>query len=143
MFLRLATGAILSCTLAVTLGAQVPSKVDFRRDVQPIFKTYCIGCHGPTQQMNGFRLDRRSDAMRGGTIAVIGPGNSAGSRLYLRLAGSGFGMRMPPTGPLTDDQINVIKNWIDQGAEWPDDLAGETPPAPPDRAAAGLMSALR
>lgn len=125
------------------LRAQDSAKVDFGRDVQPIFKTYCIGCHGPTQQMNGFRLDRRRDAMRGGTIAVIGPGNSAGSRLYQRLIGDQFGLRMPPTGPLSEDKISVIKAWIDQGAKWPDELSGETPPPPPDPGATGLMNALR
>src|SRR5207249_12335675 len=43
------------------------AKVDFGRDVQPILRQQCYGCHGPNQQMNGFRLDRRRDAMRGGT----------------------------------------------------------------------------
>jgi ankyrin repeat protein len=125
------------------LFAQTPGKLDFGRDVQPIFKTYCIGCHGPTQQMNGFRLDRRRDAMRGGTIAVIGPGNSDGSRLYQRLIGDQYGLRMPPTGPLSADQINTIKVWIDQGAAWPDALSGETPPPRPDPAATRLMESLR
>ncbi len=50
--------------------AQTPSRVDFRKDVQPLLRANCIGCHGPTQQMNGFRLDRRSAAMRGGTLAA-------------------------------------------------------------------------
>jgi len=144
MFNRHVTGAILCCwILAPGLRAQVPAKVDFRCDVQPIFKTYCIGCHGPTQQMNGFRLDRRRDAMRGGTIAVIGPGNSAGSRLYQRLVGDQYGLRMPPTGPLSAGQIGIIKAWIDQGAEWPDDASGEAPAPPPDPGAAALMEALR
>lgn len=137
-------GAILCvCLFGDAVCAQVPAKIDFRRDVQPIFKTYCIGCHGPTQQMNGFRLDRRSDAMRGGTIAVIGPGNSAGSRLYQKLIGDEYGLRMPPTGPLSPDQINTIKAWLDQGAEWPDDVSGETPAPPPDPAATRMMDALR
>ena len=39
---------------------------------------------------------------------------------------------MPPTGPLAATQIEIIKNWIDQGAEWPDDASGETPAPPPD-----------
>lgn len=131
------------CVLPVRLHAQAAPKVDFGRDVQPIFKTYCIGCHGPTQQMNGFRLDRRSDAMRGGTIAVIGPGNSAGSRLYLRLIGDQFGLRMPPTGPLPQEKIDIIKAWINEGAPWPDALSGETPPPPPDPGATALMADLR
>src|SRR4029077_15937922 len=92
------------CGLAV---AQPSAKVDFRRDVQPIFKTYCVPCHGPTQQMNGLRLDRRRDAMKGGTTAVIGVGNSAGSRVYLKLIGNNFGPQMPPTGALSPEQIET------------------------------------
>src|SRR5437016_1815603 len=108
--------------------AQAPSKIDFRRDVQPLFKAHCVGCHGPTQQMSNFRLDRRSDAMRGGTIAVIAPGNSAGSRLYHKLIGNEYGPQMPPTGPLKVEQTDVIKAWLYQGADWPDDASGEAPP---------------
>src|SRR5439155_3407362 len=104
---------------------------------------YCISCHGPSQQMNGLRLDRRRDAMRGGTITVIGPGNSAASRLYLRLIGNRFGTQMPLTGSLTADQINIIKTWIDQGADWPDDLAGDAPTPTSDPKAAQIMQALR
>ncbi len=134
-----------ACVFGEPLSAQTPAKVDFRRDVQPLFKTYCIGCHGPSQQMNNFRLDRRRDAMRGGSSggAVIGPGNSAGSFLYLRLIGSQYGPQMPPTGPLSAERINIIKAWIDQGAAWPDDVSGETPPSPPDPKATRMMEALR
>ncbi len=134
---------VLMCLLAGLIQAQAPSKVDFRRDVLPIFRSKCYECHGPAVQMNRFRLDRRSDAMKGGTIAVIGPGNAAGSRLYQRLIGSQYGMQMPPTGALPAEQIEIIKNWIDQGAAWPDDLAGTTPPKPADPGALRLMDALR
>jgi ankyrin repeat protein len=104
--------------------------VDFVRDVQPIFRQNCYGCHGPSIHQNGFRLDRRADAMRGGTGPVIGRGDSAASRLYQRLIGNRFGTQMPPTGPLMPEQIAIIKEWIDQGAEWPDEAAGEAPPRP-------------
>src|SRR5262249_21501229 len=109
--------------LAGTFAAQAPEKVDFARDVRPIFQQKCYGCHGATQHMNGFRLDRRRDAMRGGTTPVIGPGASEASRLYLRLIGKEYGTQMPPTGPLDSDQIRIVKAWIDQGAEWPDDVS--------------------
>jgi len=46
--------------------AQTPGKVDFARDVQPILRQHCIGCHGAALHQAGLRLDRRSDAMRGG-----------------------------------------------------------------------------
>src|SRR6185369_9913894 len=100
MFRRIILAGILLFSSG-SLFAQTPATVDFARDVQPLMKTYCVGCHGPTQQMNGFRIDRRKDAMRGGTIAVIAPGNSAGSRLYQMLIGSQFGPQMPLTGPLS------------------------------------------
>jgi ankyrin repeat protein len=130
-------------TFSAKSSAQSPAKVDFARDVQPIFKQHCYGCHGSTQQMNGFRLDRRRDAMRGGTIPVIGPGASEASRLYLRLIGNQFGLQMPPTGPLAQEDVGVIKDWIDQGAPWPDELSGETPPAAIDPRATRLVDPLR
>ncbi|HJQ27601.1 MAG TPA: ankyrin repeat domain-containing protein [Blastocatellia bacterium] len=128
---------------SLTPAQRADATVDFRRDVQPILKQFCIECHGPSQQMHGFRLDRRRDAMRGGTATVIVPGNGATSRLYLKLIGNKYGPQMPPTGPLTAEQIEIIKTWIDQGAEWPDDLAGDMPPPAPDPQAAPIMKALR
>jgi ankyrin repeat protein len=122
-------------------AAQPPAPVDFVGDVQPILRQQCYGCHGPTQQMNGFRLDRRREAMRGGTIAVIGPGNSDGSRLYQRLIGNQYGQQMPPTGALRPEQTKVIKDWIDQGAIWPDEASGEAPVKPLDARSARLMEA--
>src|SRR5579863_3914565 len=105
-FARLALGT--ACVFAGLSQAQNPVKVEFRRDIQPLFQQHCFECHGPSQQMSGMRLDRRSSAMaiRGGT--TIGPGNAEGSRLYLRLVGTRFGQRMPPAGPLTPDQIALI-----------------------------------
>ena len=45
-------------------AAQGPAKVDFGREIQPLFREHCIECHGPSQQMRGLRLDRRRDALR-------------------------------------------------------------------------------
>jgi ankyrin repeat protein len=119
------------------------TSVDFVRDVQPIFREYCYECHGPKQQKNGFRLDRRRDALRGGTLPVIARGNSDGSRLYLRLIGAHFGRRMPPDDPLPPQKIATIKAWLDAGAEWPDAAAGDVPVPKPDPTATALMEALR
>src|SRR5215467_14980878 len=94
---RAAVGLALGvCALSSALSGHATSKVDFRRDVLPLLKQNCIECHGPSQQMHGFRLDRRRDALRGGTQTVIVPGNSGGSRLYLKLIGNQFGPQMPP-----------------------------------------------
>ena len=129
--------------VAAPARAQAPATVDFGREVLPIFKAQCYSCHGPTQQLNGFRLDRRGAALRGGTFPVIAPGSSAASRLYLRLLGGQIGQQMPPTGKLPDADIETIKNWLDQGASWPDAFAGESTPAPVVASAARIMEALR
>ena len=100
MLKRYVVGAILwAGVFAGALAAQVPGPIDFRRDVQPLLKAQCYGCHGPSQQMNHFRLDRRNEAMPnrvGANGATIVPGNSAGSRLYLKLIGNQSGLQMPP-----------------------------------------------
>jgi hypothetical protein len=129
--------------LSAGLSGQAPATVDFRRDVQPILREHCLGCHGPSQQLSNFRLDRRSDAMRGGNISDIAPGNSAGSRFYLKLLGTQFGLQMPPAGPLPPESIATLKAWVDQGAVWPDDASGEVPPVDADPRAVRLMEALR
>ena len=129
-----------------SLIAQVPTKVDFARDVQPILREHCFECHGPSQQMRGLRLDRRRDAMPnrvGANGARIVPGNSSGSALYRRLSGTQSGPQMPPDGPLPTERINIIKTWIDQGAEWPDAMSGETVSSQSDPAVVTIMHALR
>ena len=80
MKLRLWIGIGLILSVIALSGTRTRAdraKVDFRSDVLPILKQNCIECHGPSQQMHGFRLDRRRDAMRGGTVRMINPGSSA------------------------------------------------------------------
>jgi ankyrin repeat protein len=127
---RVVLVALCFCALAI---AQAPARVDFARDVQPILRQQCVSCHGASTHQAGLRLDRRSDAMRGGTNSpgVIHPGDGRSSFLYLKISSSQFGPQMPPTGPLPADQIEIIRRWIDEGADWPDALAGsDAPPVP-------------
>ncbi|HZJ13682.1 MAG TPA: ankyrin repeat domain-containing protein [Chthoniobacteraceae bacterium] len=138
--------ALVSLALAALLSAQAPEKVDYARDIQPLLRANCYSCHGPTLQNGGLRLDRRRDPMPnrvGANGARIVPGNSATSRVYLRVAGNQAGTQMPPTGALTSAEISLIKTWIDQGAEWPDEFAGDTPSRPQNPQAVQLMDTLR
>src|SRR5579864_8741090 len=122
------------------LPAQPPAKVDFGRDVLPILRQNCIGCHGPAQQNSGLRLDRKSSVLKHRGIV---PGTSANSSIYHRVVGSEYGMQMPPTGPLRPEQIETIKAWIDQGADWPDALSSETELPPLNPKAVAMVEALR
>ncbi len=133
--------AVWACVAGRAAGDEL-ARVDFARDVQPLFNAHCIECHGPQQQKNGFRLDRRRDAMRGGTGRMIG-GSSAASHLYLKLVSDQYGPQMPPAAELAREEIDIIKAWIDQGAPWPDELAGETPPTVADPKATRTMELLR
>jgi ankyrin repeat protein len=134
------------CHLTLTTARATPQRaneIDFVRDVQPIFAKYCYDCHGPEKQMNGFRLDRRADARRGGTGVVIA-GTATSSRLYLRLIGSNYGRQMPVEGDRPrPEEIDTIRRWIDQGAEWPDSASGDPPVLPLDPATVRAFSALR
>jgi len=138
-------GAILwICFNSALLTAQ-DAPVDFGRDIQPIFRENCYGCHGPSQQIRGIRVDQRRSLMPnrvGANNARIIPGNSEGSRLYLALTGR-QGVQMPPAGPLSPAQIEIVRRWIDAGADWPDSLAGEAPLPPTDPHATLIMEALR
>src|ERR1041384_3744196 len=52
--------ALASFLFAGVASAQAPAKVDFGKDVLPILRQNCFGCHGSAQQMSGLRLDRKS-----------------------------------------------------------------------------------
>src|SRR5262245_58436299 len=121
---------------------QTTARIDFGRDVLPIFRQNCFGCHGQSQQINGLRLDRRSSVFKNGLRRVVS-GSSENSFLYHRLIGTGAGLQMPPDGPLPPEQIRTIKAWIDQGAEWPDALANEADLPPLNPQAVAMVETLR
>jgi mono/diheme cytochrome c family protein len=126
--------AILSWTRcwAESPGSASPSsnrspngKVDFSREIKPIFADTCYQCHGAQKQKSGLRLDIRERAMAGGdTGKAIVPGKSAESLLYRYVAGLHPETRMPPKGDgLNAQQIARIRAWIDAGAPWPEDAS--------------------
>lgn len=113
----------------LTLPLPVPRKVDFVKEVYPIFKTSCFKCHGPEKQKGKYRMDTREGAFK--ETSDHGPaiiaGNSEKSAIILMVANQIDEMLMPPPGgkpgesdPLTAEQIGILRAWIDQGAIWPD-----------------------
>lgn len=140
-FLLIVTATLMGAALlraqdrppAAARNAPPAAPIDYERDVRPIL-SQCFRCHGPRQAQSGLRLDLRQNALRGGDYGVvIIPGNSAESKIIKRLTGSTLGIQMPPTGPLAEHEIDVLRAWIDQGADMPgraiDTAAseGETP----------------
>ncbi|MDQ3650713.1 MAG: PSD1 and planctomycete cytochrome C domain-containing protein [Acidobacteriota bacterium] len=102
-------------------------KVDFNRDIKPIFETSCNKCHGDGKATAGLRLDSKAAAMKGGGSGpAIVAGNSKGSLLMQRVRGEGNEMRMPPGKELPPEKIDLLAAWIDEGAAWPDEPAAAT-----------------
>jgi hypothetical protein len=91
------------------------------------------------KQSGGMGLDRKSSALKARRIV---PGSSANSFVYHRVTGTEFGSQMPPTGDLRPEEVATIKNWIDQGAEWPDALSSEVDLPPPSAEAMAMVEAL-
>lgn len=104
-------------------------RVDFQRDVAPIFVRSCLGCHGPSKSKSGFRLDSANVALKGGDLGLaIVAGNSSRSPLINYVSGSDASIIMPPSGPrLSADEVAKLRTWIDQGANWPKSIALSKP----------------
>lgn len=103
--------------------ARAQKKVDFAKDIQPILQQSCIRCHGADKQKGKLRLDSKEAAFKGGKDGpVIVSGNAEKSEVHRRIAlPKGDDDVMPNEGePLTKAQIELIRDWINQGAVWPE-----------------------
>ncbi len=120
-FLAFATSLYRS---SFTVEAQ--AKIDFVRDIQPIFQTSCAPCHTSESPKAELRLDHKILALKGGISGpVILPGNSKDSRLLHRVLGLNGEKRMPlGREALSADQIALLTRWIDEGAVWKDESGG-------------------
>ncbi len=120
---------MLHSLMFLTAAIQAPTRVDFERDVRPILESSCIACHGAEKDKAELRLDVRERAMAGayaGTQPVIVPGKASESPLYLRLVTDDEDERMPQKAPrLSAEKIELVRRWIDEGAKWPDEFAGD------------------
>jgi mono/diheme cytochrome c family protein len=104
--------------------------VDYAQDIKPLLAKYCYECHGADAQEAGLRLDRKKSALAGADSGpVFVDGKSATSRLIHLVAGLDEEVgRMPPEDSgdaLTAEQIGLLRAWIDQGLQWPDDGKGD------------------
>ena len=86
--------------------------VSFQEDIFPILQASCAfpGCHAAPNPARGLNLTTYADFEKGN---VFNPGDSKGSEVIRRIDGGG----MPPGGPLPKDQIQLFKDWIDEGAK--------------------------
>ncbi|MES2694540.1 MAG: PSD1 and planctomycete cytochrome C domain-containing protein [Verrucomicrobiota bacterium] len=133
--------------LALSPLAAAESKLDFARDVQPILAKRCFDCHGADKAKGGLHLNTLAGTLKGGESRepALVVGHSAKSLLIQRITTDDENDVMPQKGDrLPPAEIATLKQWIDEGAVWPENLKHwayvkpERPAVPPvaDRAAA-------
>ncbi len=115
--------AVASCA-GDSANAAPESSVDFNRDVRPILSDACFHCHGPdpSHRQALLRLDNWSgDDEAMGAEQVIAAGEPSDSALIDRIATLDPELRMPPPDSgkaLTTEQIEVLRRWVAEGAEY-------------------------
>jgi hypothetical protein len=94
--------------------------VDFERDIAPIFREHCLECHGAEEAKADFRVDERDTVFE----YVYGEDLESSSMYIDYLISEDDDMLMPPRthgGPLSPAQLALIRIWIEEGANWPED----------------------
>lgn len=114
--------------------AQTTEPIDFGRQIQPILAKRCFACHGPDKAEGGLRLNVKESVfskLESEKTGVV-PKHVDQSEIIRRITSTEDGVKMPPEGaPLSETQINLIKQWIEQGAEWTEHWAFIAPQRPP------------
>ena len=108
---------------------ETPQRIEFNRDIRPILSENCFYCHGPDAQHRqaDLRLDRSEEAIK---AAAILPGKASESTLIQRIVSDDADLLMPPgdsNKKLTDAQKSLLRDWIDQGADYQNHWAYEPP----------------
>ena len=130
---------ILSSTIAAAsltaLAAQ--AAVDFSKDIAPILTEHCLKCHGTEKQKGKYRLDSKDAAFKGGksdkTAVVAGDPDKSEMIHRVSLAEDNDELMPPEGGPLAEPLRAKLKEWIKDGAKWPDGVvlaAAVAAPAP-------------
>jgi uncharacterized membrane protein len=120
--------SLLSFTAATAADGR---KVDFAMHVKPVLTSRCINCHNTGTLLGELSLENRTMAFKKRVNGpVILPGKPDSSMLYIVLKLPAKNLKaMPAAGHrITDTEINLIYDWIKQGAEWPEGKAGVITP---------------
>ena len=116
---------LLVSVLAVAPGYGAPgsSKQDlefFESTVRPILRKNCLACHNSQNKSSGLAVDTRSGILAGGTRGAAAKEGAATESLLIQAIEQTGDLKMPPGGKLKDEQIAVLKRWIDTGLPWPE-----------------------
>lgn len=124
--MRFPGGLVLMLTIG--LCSEAAAAPDYLKEIKPLLLRRCVSCHGALKQKGNLRLDAHFAILKGGDGgASIEPGKADESLLIHAVAGTNGARRMPlESEPLKPEEIELLKAWINAGAQAPDD------PLPPD-----------
>jgi hypothetical protein len=112
---------ILLVSIGIYACSSLEKDVSFNEDIRPILNRSCLRCHGGVRANGGFSLLFEEDAFavtESGLPAIV-RGDRKKSQLYQRLIDENTEIRMPLEGSaLEKAEIELIGQWIDQGAKW-------------------------
>src|SRR6185295_6767743 len=105
--------------LAIALAASTARAQTVPAQAAAILEKHCVQCHSEKMAMSGLRLSGREPILEGGKRGpAVKPGHPDDSLLFQAVAHVGK-LTMPPGGKLDPADIGILRNWIEQGAEWP------------------------
>ncbi|MDP2042391.1 MAG: DUF1553 domain-containing protein [Algoriphagus sp.] len=96
-------------------------EVDYSTEIKPILNKHCITCHGGVKKNGGFSIlfEEEAFALNESGLPAIVPGSPNSSELIKRLTHSDPELRMPyQRAKLSEEEIDLLKTWIRQGAKW-------------------------
>jgi len=109
--------ALLSTAAIAQSGARVPNPPSFGKDVVPILRTACLGCHSGPSPSGGYSVASFDDTVRAGRKGpLVVPGKSRESRLFQLVSGLSQ-PKMPPGAGLRSADVDTLRRWIDAGAK--------------------------
>ena len=114
-------------SLLLLAVASLGAAVDFDREIRPLLQQRCVECHGSKKVKANLRLDAKMHAVKGGESGpAFVAGNPAKSLLFDRITTQDAETKMPPKGePLTSAQTEKVRQWIAEGAVWPENAADQ------------------
>lgn len=116
-----ATSALLADDATLSTGPSAAALDFFEKKVRPLLVNQCYNCHSADhKEAGGLRVDDYQHLLKGGRRgAAVVPGDPDNSILLKAVSHTDDKLKMPPEFPLTEEQVGVLRQWVQDGAAWP------------------------
>ncbi|MBC8167948.1 MAG: DUF1549 domain-containing protein, partial [Bryobacteraceae bacterium] len=124
---------LISVTLLIAASAAqagTPEQTEFfEKKVRPLLVAQCQGCHNAKVKTSGLDLSTSVGFAQGGASGTLISKEDPKNSLLLQVVSYDAHLKMPPMGKLKEEDQAVLKQWVQSGATWPGEQAGEAPKA--------------